>query len=56
MSLYLFCASGKTVSREAYVIAHQIDLDGFYDLLEMDEIQASWTSAGLFDADMRAGG
>ncbi len=48
---YLFCADGKRVSRENYVIMHQIDTLGFYEILEMDEVHASWSHAAMFDSD-----
>lgn len=42
------CTSGETVDVATYVRLHtEIDLDGLYDLLELQQMQDSWRHAAI---------
>jgi hypothetical protein len=44
--IQLACSSGESIDVATYVRLHtDIDLDGLYDLLEMQEVHQSWKHA-----------
>lgn len=49
--IMLACVGGEAVDVATYVRLHtEIDLDGLYDLLELQEVHASWKSAAVANA------
>jgi len=44
----LACSAGDSIDAATYVALHTtIDLDGLFDLLELDDVHQSWQHAAL---------
>jgi len=55
--IYIACAGADGVDAATYVKLHTtIDLDGLYDLIEMQQVHSSWESAAQLNAHERAAG
>lgn len=53
--VYLACSNGDAVDVGTYIALHTtIDLDGLYDLLELQEIHTSWKHAAGANAREQA--
>jgi len=49
--IYLACANGESLDVATYEALHTtLDLDGLYDLLEMQEVHQSWKNAAIANA------
>lgn len=49
--LYLACSNGESIDVATYEALHTtLDLDGLYDLLEMQEVHKSWKNAASANA------
>lgn len=49
--IFLACSNGDSMDVSTYAALHTtIDLDGLYDLLEMQEVSASWKHAAHANA------
>lgn len=55
--IYIACAGADGINAATYVKLHTtIDLDGLYDLLEMQQVHATWEAAAQLNAHERAAG
>ena len=53
--IYLACSNGETIDVATYVALHStVDLDGLYDLLEMQQVHGTWIEAALDAAEAGA--
>lgn len=49
--LWLACTDGDSVDVAMYVALHTtVDLDGLYDLIELQQVHASWKNAANMNA------
>lgn len=49
--IYAACSDGENINVATYIALHTtIDLDGLYDILEMQAVHASWCAAAYRNA------
>lgn len=49
--IYLACAKGESIDVRTYVDLHTvIDVDGLFDIIELDQVHASWLEAARDNA------
>jgi hypothetical protein len=53
--IYLACSDGESINFNTYHALHtDVDLDGLYDLLELQEVHESWRHARVANERERA--
>jgi hypothetical protein len=53
--IYVACSNGETIDVQTFIALHTvIDIDGLYDLLELQQVHSSWCHAGLLNARLKA--
>ena len=53
--IYVACSNGESIDAATYIALHTtIDLDGLYDLLEMQQVHGSWANAAMKNAEQEA--
>lgn len=53
--IYVACSNGEAIDVQTFIALHTvIDIDGLYDLLELQQVHASWCHAALLNARLRA--